>query len=231
MLRKRMWLVLALLVSALLLGACGGAAEPPAEEGAPAGEEAAEPAGDQTEESAPAEGETETGETPAEGETVTLVARCKAAPPHEDGRCNNLVAAVDAANAELAETGDNRQIQLEIIQDNKDWGDYKTEFELASDAGEAPDIIVSGHEHIGDWAPAGYIIPLTDKLGQHEEFANVIPTLWSSTEFNGERWGVPQDAEARPLYYSKPLLRELGWSEEEIESLPDRIASGEFTWQ
>ncbi|MFQ5611993.1 MAG: extracellular solute-binding protein [Anaerolineae bacterium] len=170
-------------------------------------------------------------EVPVGAEEITLVARCKASPPYENGRCNNLLAAVGPANAALAEAGDNRRIALETIQDDAGWGDYKTEFELASDAGEAPDIIVSGHEHIGDWATAGFILDVTDELGKYPEFDDVIDSLWSATELGGRRWGVPQDAEARPMYYSKPLLRELGWTEDEIESLDERITSGEFTFQ
>lgn len=169
-------------------------------------------------------------EVPTGGELVTLTARCRAGDV-ELGRCNNLVAAAGAANAALAEAGDNRRVEVKIIQDNKDWGEYKTEFELASQAGEAPDIICSGHEHIGDWAPAGLIIPLDDVLSQHPEFEDVIDSLWNSVTFDGKRWGIPQDAEARPLFYSKLLLSQLGWSAEEIESLPERVANGEFTWE
>ena len=170
-------------------------------------------------------------EVPVGGQLVSITARCKASPPYEEGRCNNLVAAVGAANAALAEAGDDRRIELITIMDDADWPDYKPEFELASEAGQAPDIIVSGHEHIGDWATSGIIIDVTDMLGAHPEFDDVIDKLWESTELNGRRWGVPQDAEARPMYYSKPLLRELGWSEDEIESLDERIAAGEYTFQ
>jgi len=173
----------------------------------------------------------QTVEVPTGGQLVHLVARCKAAPPHEEGRCKNLLAAVGAANAALAEKGDDRRIELEIIQDNADWGDYKTEFELASRAGKAPDIICSGHEHIGDWAPAGYLTDVTDMIGNYPEFDDVIDSLGKATEWNGKRWGVPQDAEARPLYFNKDKLRELGWSDEDIASLPDRIAKSEFTWE
>ena len=120
---------------------------------------------------------------------------------------------------------------MEIIQDNADWGDYKTEFELASDAGEAPDIVCSGHEHIGDWAPAGYIIDVTDMLADYPEFDDVIDSLWNSTEWSGKRWGVPQDAEARPFFFNKAKLAELGWTDEEIEGLPESVANGEFTWE
>ena len=170
-------------------------------------------------------------EVPVGGEMVTIVARCKASPPHENGRCNNLVSAVGATNAALAEAGDERRIELEIIQDDADWGDYKTEFELASEAGEAPDIVCSGHEHIGDWATAGYLTDITGMIGDYLEFADVIDSLWTPTELGGKRWGVPQDAEARPFYYSKILLSELGWSDDDIESLDERVAAGEFTWQ
>ena len=170
-------------------------------------------------------------EAPTGGELIHIVARCKASPPYENGRCNNLVAAVGAANQALADAGDNRRIELESIQDDADWGDYKTEFELASEAGEAPDIICSGHEHIGDWATAGYLTDITDMIGDYPEFDDVIDSLWNCTMLGGKIWGVPQDAEARPFYYSKPLLRELGWSDEEIESLDERVAAGEYTWQ
>lgn len=170
-------------------------------------------------------------EVPTGGEVVKIVARCKASPPYEDGRCNNLTSAVGAANAALAEAGDDRRIELETIMDDPDWGDYKTEFELASQAGEAPDIVCSGHEHIGDWATAGYLVDLTDQIGNYPEFDDVIDSLWESTELGGSTWGVPQDAEARPMYYSKILFRELGWSEEDIDGLADKVASGEFTWE
>jgi inositol-phosphate transport system substrate-binding protein len=42
---------------------------------------------------------------------------------------------------------------------------------------------------------------------------------------------VPQDTEARPMYYRKDLLAELGWSQEEIDSLPQRVEQGEWTMQ
>lgn len=165
----------------------------------------------------------------AQAQTVHLVARCKAAPGVEDGRCNNLVTATKATNEDLAAANDARRIEVEIIQDNKDWGPYKTEFELASQAGKAPDIIVAGHEYIGDWAPAGYLVDLTDQTAKYSEFKDIIDSLWNSTKLNGRVYGIPQDVEARPMFYSKPLLRKLGWSDADIDSLPERVASGKFT--
>ena len=162
-------------------------------------------------------------------ELVSLTARCRAKPPTEDGRCNNLLRAIPAANAALEAAGDSRRVELTIISDNADWGDYKTEFVLASDTGNAPDIQMSGHEDIGAWATSGIIVDLTDMLGNFPEFDDVIESLWASTELNGRRWAVPQDTEARPMYYRFDLLAQIGWSQAEIDGLPAAIASGEYT--
>lgn len=175
-------------------------------------------------------GNTPTTAASAEVQTISLTARCKGSEK-EAGRCQNLADAVASTNAELEAAGDNRRVSLNPIQDDLDWGEYKTEFELASQAGDAPDIIVSGHEHIGDWATAGLIIDITDEIGKYSQLGDVINSLWNATELNGRRWGVPQDAEARPLFYSKILLKQLGWTDAEIDGLADRINSGDFTLQ
>ncbi len=96
-------------------------------------------------------------------QVITLIVRCKAKPPTEDWRGNNLIAAAEVVNAELQAAEDKRSVRIQLIQDDKDWGAYKTEFELASDANQASDIILPGHEHIGDWASANLILPITDK--------------------------------------------------------------------
>ncbi len=158
-------------------------------------------------------------------DSVSITIRCKASPPEEDWRCNNFAEVEADVEADLG-----INIDLNLIQDNAGWGDYKNEFVLASEAGEAPDIILSGHEDIGAWAPAGFIIPLDDMIGVHSEYEDIVPALWESQRYAGITYGIPQDAEARPIFYSKLLLRDLGWSEEDIESLPARVAAGEFTF-
>jgi len=160
-------------------------------------------------------------------DAVEISIRCKANVQGGEGwRCDNFAEVEEQVEAELG-----IDINLTLIQDNIDWGDYKQEFVLASEAGQAVDIILSGHEDIGAWAPAGLILPLDDMIEGHEEFADVVSTLWASQEWDGQIWGIPQDAEARPIFYSKLLLADLGWSDEEIESLPERVASGEYTFE
>ena len=160
-------------------------------------------------------------------DAVEISIRCKANVQGGEGwRCDNFAEVEEQVEAELG-----IDINLTLIQDNIDWGDYKQEFVLSSEAGQAVDIILSGHEDIGAWAPAGLILPLDDMLEAHEEFADVVSTLWASQEWGGQIWGIPQDAEARPIFYSKLLLADLGWSAEEIDSLPERVAAGEYTFE
>jgi len=159
-------------------------------------------------------------------ESVALTIRCKADTNGGEGwRCDNFSQVEEQVEKSLG-----IQLDLTLIQDNKDWGEYKNEFVLATEASEGPDIILSGHEDIGAWAPAGYILSLDDKLEAHPEFGDIVPALWASQTWNGKIWGIPQDAEARPIFYSKPLLADLGWSDEEIASLPQRVLDGEFTF-
>jgi len=162
-------------------------------------------------------------------QVITITVRCRAKPPMENWRGNNFILAAEELNADLEAAGDPRRVKVEIIQDNIGWGDYVTEFVLGYQAGEAYDIWLSGHEYIGAQAEAGRIIPLDDMLKEFPIFNLVIDSLWDSARYKGQIWGVPQDAEARPLYWNKDLLRQLGWSDEEIEALPEKIKNGEFT--
>lgn len=165
-------------------------------------------------------------------EEVVIKVRTKAGPPFEDWRGNNFVEAVPVLNEQLTKEGDARQVKLELIQDNKDWGLYKQEFEFSSKSGDAPDVILSGHEHFAAWVESGFVIALDDYIAKYPEtYDDIFPSLWNCTMYKGKRWAVPQDAEARPLYWSKPLLKKLGWSDDEINALPEKIKAGEFTLQ
>jgi inositol-phosphate transport system substrate-binding protein len=121
------------------------------------------------------------------------------------------------------------KIVVQGVNDSAGWADYKKKFTLAADAGEGPEIVLSGHEDVPVWANAGYIVDFEKCKAKYPEFADVIDSLWKSGTWNGKVWAVPQDTEARPMFYSKTKLKALGWSDADIEALPDKIKSGEFT--
>ncbi|MCH7663973.1 MAG: hypothetical protein IH859_08930, partial [Chloroflexi bacterium] len=176
------------------------------------------------------EGETIEVEVPAGGELVTIVARCRAKPPTEDWRCNNLLFAVADVNADLEAAGDPRRVVVKTIQDNTDFGDIMQEFALAFESGEAPDIVLTGHEFIGTEATAGRIISIESMIADFPEFDAMIDVLWNSVTFLGERWGIPQDTEARPIFWDKNLLASVpGWDAARVDGLADEILAGNFT--
>lgn len=164
-----------------------------------------------------------------ETESITITVRTVSTPPMENWRGDNFLLAAEELNADLKAAGDPRQVEIELIQNKMDWGPYVTEFVLSYGADQAPDIWLTGHEHIGAQAEAGRIIVLDEMLKEFPTFNLVIDGLWDSTSYKGKIWGIPQDAEARPLYFNKALLKKLGWSDTEIAVLPGRIEKGEFT--
>lgn len=131
--------------------------------------------------------------------------------------------------AKAAEQVTDMAITVNAVNDDASWADYKKKYTLAADAGEGPDIVLSGHEDVPVWANAGYVIDFSDCRESYPEYNDVIDSLWNSVTWQGKIWGVPQDTEARPMFYNKKLLADLGWSQEQIDSLPDRIKTGDFT--
>ena len=145
-------------------------------------------------------------------------------------------AAIDAAeelNKELAAEGKTIKVVIESVKDEGNWAEFKKKFAMAAENSQGPDIICSGHEDIPVYANAGYIVPIADSVSDVKssapEYDDVIESLWNCTIWNGKVWAVPQDTEARPMFYSKLKLKELGWSDSKIENLPAEIKAGNFT--
>lgn len=203
---RKMYSVLALLVVLTMVVVACGATEEPAPTTAPSEQATAVP-------EAPTAPAVEAGEV--------LVRVWAQANDVEHWRADNT--------AKAAEMVTDYKVTVQAVNDSAGWGDYKKKFTLAADAGEGPEIVLSGHEDVPVWANAGYIVDFSACRDKYPEFDDVIDSLWNSVTWNGEVWGVPQDTEARPMYYNKAKLLELGWSQEEVDSLPDRIKNGEFT--
>ena len=177
--------------------------------------------------------ETRTSEEIAEGDVVTLRAWTMGPDAPSFYRRDNLIDAAAALNEELEAEGSDQRVVVEAsFESGGQWADYLQKVTLAAESGQAPDIVLAGHENMAPWASAGYVIALDDLLAQYPDaFADVIDRLWDAMKLQGVTYAVPQDTEARPMYYRKDLLAELGWSEEEIESLPERVRNGEWTMQ
>ncbi len=146
-------------------------------------------------------------------------------------RFENLKIAAERLNKMLEAAGVDLRVKLEGFFDTTDWSEYKQRVLFGFQSKQKFDILCSGHDDIGAWAEAGYIMPLDDLVKKYwdETYYDVIPSLWEAMKYKGKIYGIPQDTEARPFYINKIVLKKLGWSDEEIEALPEKIAKGEFT--
>src|SRR6266536_4575762 len=146
-------------------------------------------------------------------------------------RRDNLVSAADGLNKEL---GGKTKVEVDAtFESGGQWGDYLQKFTLAAEAKTSPDIILAGHENLAPWVGPNYIIPLDDLIKKYQsegDIKDVIPNLWNAMKLKGKTYGVPQDTEARPMYYRKDLLAKMGWSQDKIDGLPDAVKKGDFTW-
>jgi inositol-phosphate transport system substrate-binding protein len=147
----------------------------------------------------------------------------------EEYRAKNIVTAAERLNKEL---GGKTTVKVEATPDSAGWADYKKKVLLAFEGKTAPDIVLSGHEDVAPWSENGYILALDDLIKKYAAtYDNIIPSLWKSTEYKGKRWAIPQDTEARPLFWSKPALKKMGWTDQQINDLPERIKKGDFIAQ
>ncbi len=167
-----------------------------------------------------------------EGEITIKVWTIGPDPPSEY-RLKNFQIAADMLNKWLAALGSKVRVKIDgqFFVRPVEWGEYKNKFYLAYKSGKAPDIYLTGHEDVGFLAANGYIIPLDDYIKEYWDvvYYDVIPTLWEAVKYQGKIWAVPQDTEARPIYFRKDILKKLGWSDEEIAQLPEKVRKGEFT--
>jgi len=169
---------------------------------------------------------------PAGGEVVKITAWTIGPDAPSYYRRDNLIAAAETVNKELETEGSRQRVQVEAsFESGGSWGDFKQKFILASEAKTSPDIVLAGHEDLAPWAAAGHIVELDPLIKKYEpKFADLIPALWDSVKLTGKTYAIPQDTEARPIYYRKDLLAKMGWSKDRIDGLADAARKGEFAW-
>lgn len=162
--------------------------------------------------------------------TYTIQARARGGST-EAGRITNLEEAARRLNAQLEAQGASYRVELQGELTNEGWWDYTQRFVDDFNAGQAPDIILSGHEDVGPWAAAGYVISLTDyvSLEWTSTYSDFYPAMWDAVTWSGEQWAIPQDTEARPVYFRKDALRALGWTDAQISQMVTDTLNGDFT--
>lgn len=106
---------------------------------------------------------------------------------------------------------------------------YNAMVTQAAEVARTPTIASMHSWYIDDLVRSELLQPIDECLTKHEEFDEIIPELFSIFTMDGHIWAIPIQMDMLLFFFNKPMLRELGWSEEEIEQLPMQIASGQFT--
>lgn len=167
---------------------------------------------------------------PVIAEDVTISVWAGGSNDNDSYRIEAIEIAADLLEREAAILGEELNITVEGRRDFAGWAEFKQSVTLASEAGTAPSIVVTSHLDIAPWSQAGYIVPVEDYVDLDAwPLTDVYPNLMEIASFGGTQWGIPQDAESRPMFYWRETLEKLGYSEADIDAFPENVASGAYT--
>ncbi len=136
---------------------------------------------------------------------------------------NAVIQAAERLNQKYEKEG--RHIKIIFNRDyySLDWGEYSNKLIFSHKSKNAPDIFTINN--VPNAVEAGIVLPLDDLE------VDIYDSLWNQFVYQGSRYGMPVSMPVRTVYYNKSVLKELGWSSEEVEILPERVRRGEFSFE
>ncbi|MFE6996911.1 extracellular solute-binding protein [Microbacterium sp. NPDC057659] len=115
---------------------------------------------------------------------------------------------------EKAMKADGKDVTVEFQPQGVDDEDYKTKIALDLQSGKGADILGMDGIWVGEFAEAGYIKPLSEVGGsavdKWDGWDQIPDAVQNALSFEGDRYGVPQGADGRVLYYNKDLFEKAG---------------------
>ncbi|MCT8998800.1 ABC transporter substrate-binding protein [Chelativorans intermedius] len=165
----------------------------------------------------------------ASAQNVTISVWAGGSGPNDNYRVDAIEMAADILEREAAIRGETLEITVDKKLDST-WDDFKQAVTLAAEAGNAPHILVTGHEDIAPWAQSGLIVPVEDYLNLDAWPINdIYDNLMEIASYGGIQYGLPQDAESRPFFFWKEHMRAIGYTDADLDALPGRVEAGEYT--
>ena len=168
--------------------------------------------------------------TPSFAKDVTISVWAGGSNESDSYRAEAIEIAADILEREAAIRGEDLNITVEKKLFNDGWDNFKQAVTLAAESKTAPNIIVTSHADIAPWSQSGLIRPISDYIDQDAWPVNQIyGNLLEIATYNGQLWGLPQDAESRPFFFWKPHLKAIGYTDEQIDALPEKVKAGDYT--
>nr|WP_228546739.1 extracellular solute-binding protein [Hyperthermus butylicus] len=157
-----------------------------------------------------------------------------AGDPNSVLRTLAIVEAAYRLNKILEEKGIDFKIIIE--QDFKRGGGdqlaekFATAFQSAANA----DIMANSYKHLARFAEEGYILDITPYVEAYKDFiSDFYSSLLEAVKYNGKYYAIPQDTEARPLYWRTDVaacIKEKT-GEDILVNLYEKVEKGEVTWK
>lgn len=105
----------------------------------------------------------------------------------------------------------------------------REKYRIATPAGKGPAILLGPHDWIGEFAEAGFILTLSEKVFPADERAKFLDTAMEAITYRGEVYGFPCLMEAIVLIYNKDYISEppATWDEliQQAKELTDETAN------
>jgi len=170
------------------------------------------------------------GEAPEETEgPVTLTITANAITGGKNAAEADWIADWVIPEFEAAMEADGQDVTVEFEPQGVDDENYKTKIALDLQSGEGADIIGMDGIWVGEFAEAGYIEPLADVGGdavdEWEGWEQIPEAVQAALSFDDARYGVPQGADGRVLYFNKDLFEQAGlpadWQPESWDDVLD----------
>lgn len=137
---------------------------------------------------------------------------------------NSVIAAAERLEKRYAEEGKDIQIEFEQDYQRIDWNEYSKNLIFAYKNGDAPDIF--SVSDVPAMVEVGMLMDLSDL-----ETDAFVDGVFDCYKVDGKAYAMPFDLPVRVIYYNKQSLVAYGWTMEEAEALPAKVAAGEFTWE
>lgn len=149
-----------------------------------------------------------------DGGSVTLVLTANAITGGKNSAEAEWIEDWVIPNFEEAQAAEGRDVTVTFEAQGVDDEDYKTKISLDLNAGGGADVFGIDGIWVGEFAEANYIQPLDqvagDAVNEWEGWDQIPEAVQNAVSFEGERYGVPQGADGRVIYYNKELFEQAG---------------------